>query len=538
LTNRFKPWLAGAGLALLYLLPLIAIVLSRGQDTLYHQMHPTTSLARAALLDLVGLGSLAGAVFLGLERVRGEWLRRLLWLGAGFLTAVLAERALVEMLRDFGHAGWVRSWFGYLPWGLLAAGVVLIFAAPAGYWRLVESARVLLLSAGLTAAVVIAPSLVHAGLVRQPQDRRFFRVQAAHPWQAGQRRVVWLLFDELSYRQAFEHPQPGVRLPAFEQLREQGVSFSDLQPIGEWTERVIPSLLIGQEISDVTSNRNGELFFRERPEKPWRLYPSDQTIFAMARRAGWGSGVAGWFNPYCRTLAGALDRCYWTYLEPPGAPCLSTRRGALANAWYALPLPAALESCAEARDPRSPHARDYDRLLEQGRDLIGDEAIRFAFVHLPVPHPPGIYPDPMEGRPDYIGNLLLADRTLATLRAAIAATPAAKDTILVVSSDHSWRASMWRHSPAWTREEERASPAGAPGSYDGRPVLMVSFPPGGAAIGGARPGADSADSGVTIERPVTEMILHSLMLGLVSGSVNGPEDVERLAAGAGAASGR
>ena len=59
--------------------------------------------------------------------------------------------------------------------------------------------------------------------------------------------------------------------------------------------------------------------------------------------------------------------------------------------------------------------------MPQAEALIRDQSISFVFIHLPVPHPPGIY-DRSTGREraggTYIDNLALADRSLGELMAA------------------------------------------------------------------------------------------------------------------------
>ena len=42
--------------------------------------------------------------------------------------------------------------------------------------------------------------------------------------------------------------------------------------------------------------------------------------------------------------------------------------------------------CAEKK-----HAQDQAAIMPQAEALIRDQSIRFVFIHLPVPHPPGIY---------------------------------------------------------------------------------------------------------------------------------------------------
>ena len=121
------------------------------------------------------------------------------------------------------------------------------------------------------------------------------------------------------------------------------------------------------------------------------------------------------------------------------------------------------------------HTSDLQALLPQAEALIRDQSIGFVFIHLSVPHPPGIYdrrPGTHRVTGTYIDNLALADRTLSQLMATLNATALADKTAVIVCSDHSWRVPLWRPTPQWSKEEEIASQ----GRFDQRPVLMIHYP--------------------------------------------------------------
>ena len=66
----------------------------------------------------------------------------------------------------------------------------------------------------------------------------------------------------------------------------------------------------------------------------------------------------------------------------------------LENAREALPLMAQLENAWHHTSSNQSHKDDYESVLKEATLLIEDENIRFAFIHLPVPHPPGIFSEP------------------------------------------------------------------------------------------------------------------------------------------------
>jgi membrane-anchored protein YejM (alkaline phosphatase superfamily) len=162
------------------------------------------------------------------------------------------------------------------------------------------------------------------------------------------------------------------------------------------------------------------------------------------------------------------------------------------------------------------HAADLAALVPQAETLIRDQSIGFVFIHLSVPHPPGIYvrrPGHQRATGTYIDNLALADRTLGELMGTLNATALATQTTVIVCSDHSWRVPLWRPTPQWSKEEEAASG----GHFDTRPVLMIHFP------------GQSAEHDVTA--PFDEIKIHDILERMLRGQE--PDFDKSLLAGGG-----
>ncbi|HLJ77121.1 MAG TPA: sulfatase-like hydrolase/transferase, partial [Acidobacteriaceae bacterium] len=189
-------------------------------------------------------------------------------------------------------------------------------------------------------------------------------------------------------------------------------------------------------------------------------------------------GVAGWWNPYCRDFASVLAECSWragsTPMETIGASSQSVTANALVLPEYLLARVGLAQPTYRQTDRRH-NIADYLSLMSSARGLIQNQQIHFVFLHLPVPHPPGIYDrrsHRLRAGGNYLDNLTLADDTLGELMQEIAASAEADRTTVVVSSDHSWRVPLWENGPAWTKEEEEVSH----GSFDPRPVFLIHFP--------------------------------------------------------------
>jgi len=321
----------------------------------------------------------------------------------------------------------------------------------------------------------------------------------------GGGRIVWLLFDELSYNQAFDHRYAGLAMPAFDRLKSESISFSDIKPAGYYTERVIPSFFLGHVVENLASNLDGEPRVTLAGQKGWHAFNANETLFADARRLGWTTGLVGWYNPYCRILGETLNYCFWrmgngqwngtsrdqSVLKNAMAPFME-----MVGSWQSKP----------GFPQEEKHAADLGAVVSQAQALIRDQSIGFVFIHLPVPHPPGIY-DRRAGHErasgTYIDNLALADHVLEELMGTLGTTASAAKTTVIVCSDHSWRLSLWRPTPQWTQEEEVASR----GRFDPRPVLMIHLP-------GERTERD-------IKGPFDDIRLHDIIESMLHGQ--GPD---------------
>jgi hypothetical protein len=242
-------------------------------------------------------------------------------------------------------------------------------------------------------------------------------------------------------------------------------------------------------------------------------YDPNATLFALAQKNGWTTGVDGWYNPYCPVFASVLDFCSWERnhvetlpMEEGGA---SEDKPALANstaAWNLLFRSPSKRQMKFAID----HKLEYTRVMARAHSLIADNRVRFVFLHLPIPHPPGIYDRRRHAMcpcGTYLDNLVLSDEVLASFLRDIDATPSGNRTTLIVSSDHSWRIPLWKYSGDWADEEERASG----GHFDERPVLLIHFP--------------GQTSGLSVDSSVPEMLEHDMIAGMLQGKINSPDDL-------------
>ncbi len=335
-------------------------------------------------------------------------------------------------------------------------------------------------------------------------------------------RIIWVLLDELSYRQVYGSRFPGLRLPAFDALAQQATVFTNVKPAGYMTEVVVPQLLTGQPEDLVRSSARGELLLHDPGAPGWREFNQHHTVFQDALVAGYRTAVVGWYIPYCRVMPQVLDTCFWTF-NTPVQNAMQPRAGVWSNMLQPLELIAengvpqrALGSIVDLpgpqRDKKLGHIEDYERLSTAADAVLADRTAGFVLLHLPIPHAPGIYDrakdELTEAPASYLDNLALADRYLAHIRSVLERTGQWNTSTLLVMGDHSWRGPMWRPTPDWTAEDEAASHGG---QFDTRPFYVVRLA--------------GQQSGVRIGTPFPALATRGLLDALLSRDITSSSDL-------------
>jgi hypothetical protein len=479
---------------------------------LYNLGFPVTNLIGGLLVDMLGVAILATGFLVAVQYFPAALQRILNSLFAGILLWRIVDLALLQLMQP---GSWIT--FYWLSVRLLIFIVILPLLGLLSYFlpRITEPvvrAVRLVIAAFAFSALWIIPELLHIALVPKPnKSSAFVHLPAPAPGDSS-RRIVWILFDELSYDQTFDHRFPGIKLPNFDHLRSGSFSFSNLKPDGYFTEFIIPSLFIGRHIDQFRSTFDGDLWYKDKSQDRWLAYDSNATLFGLAQRNGWSTGVDGWAIPYCHILASVLNVCSWEPVpsQPMGEFGTSEAKSVLANA---VILPNAILTKLTNRTAtvsNANHIQEYRNTMERTHALIENGQIRFVFLHLNVPHPPGIYDrqrHTLHPGGNYLDNLVLADDTLGALLQEIDASPSANQTTVIVSSDHSWRIPIWRYL-SWSAEEERASG----GHFDDRLVLLIHFP--------------GQSSGNDVNSALPELLEHDIIADMLRGQINNPGDLE------------
>ena len=372
-------------------------------------------------------------------------------------------------------------------WLLVAGTTLLAFAAwNVQLFRLARVACLLLFPFVLLIAVQAGIKLwsYHANpLAFSPQSLRP-QGQPAQP--ASQLRVLWVVFDEMDREIAFDRQLDKLSLPNLSRFRAESFSGRNASPPSDQTSSAIPSLLRGELVHEVKAVNSRRLDLRLKAGDVVE-FSSRGTIFEWARVHGHDSAVLGWYHPYCRVLDSA-STCI-AYSVPSTMAVSLGGEGFVPDVthhfryllrWHTSRLFQHSELSAEL-----PRDRSHHQVLQHLRSAALHELSQpwsgLFFLHLNVPHPPGIYnrklgKDTPAGDSSYADNLVLADELFGQIREVLEKNVSWDNTAVVVSSDHGWRPKIWTVAPGFTEEDRRLAESVGSAKTGRRVPFMVKLP--------------------------------------------------------------
>ncbi len=455
------------GFAAILLLPDYADLTSQAGDARMRVPCPLTPIALAHLTDMLIVGLAFALTMTGLRRLNA-WPKIRWWLVA-LLPTLLFVRNLNVI--PFDVPGWVVTALCVL-W--IGAVVFLVVQRPqAAQW--LRKAGSALLTGFAVFALVMTAQLVRAA-VWHPGPQAFTNPIAPSP--ANRPRLVWVLFDELSYKYVFETRDASLRLPSFDRLRSESTLYTDVMPIAYRTTHAVPSLMLGRDVTDVEYTPGNE-YLVQIDNGHWERFNANASLIGMAKQHGLTTSIVGWYIAYCPAFASVATECYWSNEDAQDRGPTSLEAGFAANVWF--PLRIMLEqlfypSRAWADVNRWNVEGHIDSVKDVSQHVLKTLATSQAdiiYLHIPSPHPPEFW-DRRSGSyavgGSYLDSLDYTDRLLGQMLDTLEKQPRWASTMLVVQGDHSWRTQMWRSLPGWSAEDERISHGG---QWDPRPMLMI-----------------------------------------------------------------
>lgn len=334
-------------------------------------------------------------------------------------------------------------------------------------------------------------------------------------------RVVWMVFDELDQKLAFDHRPDYLQLPALDRLRAESVRSSHALETSTFTAIALPSLISGRIFSNAQAldANTLELVPRDSSQQVnWRNQPN---VFTRARALGANAAMAGWHHPYCRILGNELVDCFALPSTHSTAALAEEAQAAQDGVWrtvaWLLQWQAVnVRNILTAQDPGSETLRDIEiqRGQQQQYFQIRDHAYRFAsdpgidlvVIHFPTPHMFPIYNRReqsfhLEGQLDYFDNVALVDRTVAEIRQAVDAAGLGGRTAFLLTADHGFRPGAWIGRMGYTAEMDRLTGRQPPSTVP----FLLKLP--------------GENNGVEVTKSFSNVVAADLALAVLEGEV-------------------
>lgn len=519
MTRSFHPALVALGLSTAYLLAIFAPLVSAPHTAVYHLAGPISSVVVPVLLNFVLLWLALTALLLIARRSRR--LDTVVWwvLLVSLPWIVLKNLALLQWFPLKHHVS--VALFSFTAFLVLCTPLVFHPSVLSQFERLRHFMTVLLSFTAFSGIILVGQVIWVAYETRDLNDRPYLHQPVAAA-STPRPRIIWLLLDELSYQQLYEQRYPGLALPAFDRLASQSVVFTQVQPVGNVTESAVPALMTGDPVERIRVSTDGrELSLLNRNSTTWYSFDPHHTVFQQALDAGYSTAIAGWYNPYCRIMPQVLDRCFWTAKMPvavimvPGESIASNMMQIVHRLFTnsAFLLFHRTRSTPGTRLEKDLHVNDFETLMRESDNILTNPSSDFVFLHLPIPHPPGIYNRRSRsftnGNSSYVDNLALADDYLAHVRRLLEQQNAWDSSTIVVMGDHSWRNRLlWAPQPTWTPEDQAASHNV---TFDSRPAYIVKLP--------------NQQQGTRFDAPFSALRTRALFDGLLQGQLRTPDDL-------------
>jgi Sulfatase len=474
------------GVATLCSLSTLGLIVAPNHDAIYHLDGPVSALIVPALFNLL-LVTLLLTLFLSLANAtpRGEAAAWIIFLGAMPWIALRNISTLYGVNLSRG--------LSFTVFAMCLASIVT-FCLRWNPTRSPSYARARIIGTSVFSCVAIfglilvLQTLWMGWQARHLNDISSVAPPPAQPLAAHRPLVLWIVFDELSYDQVYGSRYPGLELPTLDSFAQQSTVFTRIVPAGTYTEAILPALISGVPDDRISSSSDGQHLYLHMPANPdaaahWQPFNPDQTVFAEARSLGYHPAIVGWYNPYCRLLSNQLSSCAWATHALgiyPGTTILDNLFYSTVRQLHKIPhflFPHHFRSDDHIIAAQL-HIDDYKQLYAAADKTLADLSQDFVFLHLPIPHPSGIYDRPRgvltTGPSTYIDNLALVDKYLAHLRQTLQQQHEWDDATILIMGDHSWRTQLlWESSPDWSPEEQRASHGG---KFDDRPFFALKLP--------------------------------------------------------------
>ena len=263
------------------------------------------------------------------------------------------------------------------------------------------------------------------------------------------RRVIWIVFDELDQALISAARKNNTNLVDLEKLAEQSLVAENAYAPNNRTQESIPALLTGVLLTEAFTISPNGLMLKPLDGTGSFMFGHGGDVFSALQDRGINSGIAGWYHPYCRIFQGRVANCVWSPLASPDCSSIdrfkSCSKQVLFRALEKVPLITRIfpdlpginfELLGETREVQIERNQFLNTKVQE---MLSNPNLGLVFFHSSVPHLPLIGRADEEGDITYYSSLEIVSETIRTVRNTLESTGQWENTVLIVSSDHAYR---------------------------------------------------------------------------------------------------
>ena len=309
-------------------------------------------------------------------------------------------------------------------------------------------------------------------------------------------RVLWIIFDELDIRLAFEHRLDGLILEELDRFKNASVFATNAHAGGTNTIISVPAMILGKKLDAVKIAGEKHLQLVMSQNKQPVFWHEQPNLFSKARELECNSVVKGFHHPYHKIFG--MHLCN----QPPS----QNLREFFQKFFWKLPwkILSFLRPIFDLKNfsPISLQPGRYaEEFVDESLSLILDSRNHLTFIHYPFPHPPGIYSCEIDGfcfeeRASSFGNLLLTDKIVGRLRKEMEKKGLWDSTTVIITSDH-WLRKVWTESQLNLPKEHFQTIS----TFDSRVPFLIKFP--------------YQKHSVIYDEPFSTVLIHDLILEML-----------------------
>lgn len=254
-----------------------------------------------------------------------------------------------------------------------------------------------------------------------------------------ERRVIWIVFDELDYALSFgaANKSPISKYPNMQFLASRGVMAADAHAPSNVTLVSLPALLIGAPA--INARINGQASIDLLTKTGVHSFDVKNSIFGRLHSQGKEFSILGFYHPYCNIFVEAA--ACWTHSEHK------------TDNWYDAIFYKFPKNISGKIDPMYQISTKQLGLISE---YIARQSDSVTFLHINLPHLPGRFSQNyfnMQRSNDYDiqyeSNLRLVDKILGQIISEVGQLSKDQRTLLVITGDHGFR--MKGKNPATSR---------------------------------------------------------------------------------------